>query len=305
MPTCKRVAQSAVALILVLAVPAGAQEGDGGPKPPSTAERPTHQESAAEHEGSPPPEVEAPPLPEGMTLDEVLDRASSPPPEGWPDVVPDDRLYVFTFVEQLEWRKADDDSADYLGWEAQGWFGGDLNKLWWKSEGEAVFEGSDRGESETDLLYSRLVSPFWSIQAGAQYANDWGDEYGDRFSGVVAVQGLAPYKFEVDASLYLSEDGDLTVALEAEYDLRLTQRLVAQPRLEAGVAVQDVPERGLASGLTDVTVDLRLRYEIRREVAPYVGIRYWTLLGDTRDLAEAAGEGSEKTRYLAGLRFAF
>lgn len=306
MPTSRHQVLMLVILCLMLVAPAAGQEGaEDEPQPPSTAERSTHQESAAEHEGSPPPEVEAPPLPEGMTLDEVLDRASSPPPDGWPDVVPDDRRYVFTFVEQLEWRVANDRSDDHLGWEAQGWYGGDLNKLWWKGEGEAVFEGTDRGESETDLLFSRLFSPFWSVQTGVQYANEWGDGYGDRWSGVLALQGLAPYKFEVDASLYVSEDGDVTVALEGEYDLRITQRLVLQPRVEAGVAAQDVPERGLASGLTDVTADLRLRYEIRRELAPYVGVRYETLLGNTGDLAESAGEGVEQTRYLAGLRFAF
>ena len=306
MPTCKLVPLALIVGCLLLALPVLAQEdAKDEPEPPSTADRPTHQDSARQHEGAPPPEVEVPPLPEGMTLDEVLDRAAQPPPEGWPDVVPDDRPYLFTFVEQLEWRVADDRAADHLGWEAQGWYGGDLSKLWWKSEGEAVFAGSDRGESETDLLYSRLVSPFWSVQAGAQYANEWGDEYDDRISGVIALQGLAPYTFEVDSSLYISEDGDVTVELEAEYDLRITQRLVAQPRLETAIAAQDVPERRLASGLTDVTIDLRLRYEVRLELAPYLGVRYATLLGDTRDLAESTGGDVEHVRYLAGVRFAF
>lgn len=274
-------------------------------EPPSTKDRPDHLESAQEQDGAPPAEVDDPSIPEGMTLDELLRRAASPPPADWPAVVPDDRRYLFTFVEQFEWRIAENDADDHLGWEAQGWFGGDRNKLWWKQEGEAVFAGRDRGESETDLLYSRLITPFWSLQTGVQYANEWSDDYDDRWSGVIALQGLAPYKFEIDSSLYVSEDGDVTVELEAEYDLRITQRLVAQPRLETGVAAQDIANRALASGFTDVTLDLRLRYEIRREFAPYIGIRYGTLLGGTKDLAEAAGAETDHRRYLAGLRFAF
>ncbi len=289
-------------LVTAFAFPAVAQEE---PEPPSTVDRPDHLQSAEEHNDGTPPEIEDPSIPEGMTLEELLDRAASPPPADWPDVVPDDQSYLFTFVEQLEWRVAEDDADDHLGWEAQGWYGSDLHKLWWKQEGEAVFAAEDRGESETDLLYSRLFTPFWSVQAGIQYANEWGDDYGDRWSGVIALQGLAPYTFEVDTSLYVSEDGDVTVELEVEYDVRITQRLVAQPRLETRVAAQDIPDRGLASGFTDVTLDLRLRYEIRRELAPYLGVRYETLLGGTEDLAEATGEDADHLRYLAGLRFAF
>jgi copper resistance protein B len=184
--------------------------------------------------------------------------------------------------------------------------GGDLNKFWWKSEDEAVFEGHDHGESATDFLYSRLISPFWNLQGGIQYANEWeGGGYHDRFSGVVAIQGLVPYKFEVDASLYVSEDADVTLDFEAEVDLRITQRLVLQPLVMLSAAFQDIPERGLASGLTDTHLDLRLRYEIKRELAPYLGVRYRALLGGTEDIAEAAGESASETYYLASLRFAF
>jgi len=295
----------AAALIFGLApgLPALAQGGSGLP---DTAGRPTHQKSARQHEGPPPTQLAAPPLPEGMTLDEMLDRAESPPPAGYPDAVPDDRLYVFTLFEQLEYRVADDDTPDHLGWEAQGWIGGDFNKFWWKNEGEAVFEGPDEGETETDLLYSRLITPFWNFQIGVQYANQWStQDYGDRWSGVVALQGLAPYKFELDNALYVSEDGDVTLELEGEYDIRVTQRLVLQPRAELGFSFQDVPERDLGAGMTDANLDLRLRYEIKREFAPYIGIRYGFLVGGTRNLAEAAGRDTEQLYFVAGVRFAF
>ncbi|MDT8379807.1 MAG: copper resistance protein B, partial [Desulfotignum sp.] len=191
---------------------------------PVTTDRPDHQESARQYRDEKiQPDVEMPPLPDGMTLDEVLDYAESPPPEDFPEIVPDDRLYVFTLVEKLEYRIAEDDAPDHMGWEAQGWIGGDFHKFWWKHEGEAVFDSPDTGETETDFLYSRLVTPFWNFQAGVQYANEWHtDDYGDRWSGVIAFQGLAPYTFELDNALYLSEDGDVTFTCEAEYDMRIT-----------------------------------------------------------------------------------
>ncbi|MGB3209962.1 MAG: copper resistance protein B [Desulforhopalus sp.] len=273
---------------------------------PTSADHRSHQESARQHKAVPPPDPETPPLPEGMTLDEVLEYSAGSPPADFPEPVPDDRLYVFTLFEQLEYRFSDDKTPDHLGWEAQGWIGGDFNKFWWKNEGEAVFDGSDEGETETDLLYSRLVTPFWNFQIGAQYANEWttGD-YEDRWSGVIALQGLAPYKLELDNSLYISEDGDVTFAFEAEYNIRITQRLVLQPRAELGFAAQDIPERDLGAGMTDASLDLRLRYEIKRQFAPYVGIRYQFLVGETENIADAGGADTEQVFFVAGLRFAF
>ena len=294
-----------LAMLLVFASPAWAQNGSDMP---NTEDRPMHGESAAQHDKSAPlaPAIE-PAIPEGMTLEEVFDLAESPPPSDFPQVLSDDKLYAFTLFEQLEYRiAAEDEPSDHLGWEAQGWIGGDFHKFWWKNEGEAAFDGPDEWEMETDLLYSRLITPFWDVQIGAQYANAWHeDDYEDRWSGVIALQGLAPYKFELDQSLYLSEDGDFTFEIEAEYDLRITQRLVLQPRAEIGIAFQDVPERDLGAGMTDVKLDLRLRYEIKRGFAPYVGVRSQFLVGETDNIAEAHGEDSEQLFFLTGFRFAF
>lgn len=292
-------------MLLTFAAPAWAQDESDMP---STAGHPMHGESAAQHDESAPREPEfEPAIPAGMTLEELFDFAESPPPSDFPEPLPDDKVYVFTLFEQLEYHVAtDDETTDQLGWEAQGWIGGDFNKFWWKNEGEAVFDGSDEGETATDLLYSRLIGPFWDLQVGVQYANDWHrDDYEDRWAGVIALQGLAPYKFELDNSLYISEDGDVTIAIEAEYDLRITQRLVLQPRAEMGFAFQDVAERSLGAGMTDVKLDLRLRYEIKREFAPYIGIRSQFLVGETDNIAEAKEEDSEQFFFLAGLRFAF
>lgn len=252
-----------------------------------------------------PPAIGEPALPEDQTLQEVLERAAQPPPEHYPDPVPDDQLWVYALFEQLEYR-LQPDGRDQLGWEGQGWLGGDYDKLWWKSEGEAVFDGPDEGESETDLLYSRLVTPFWNLQAGAQYANGWASgDYSDRWSAVAALQGLLPGTVELDLSLYLSEEADFTAEVEGEYNLRFTQRLVLQPRAELGFAAQDVRGRGLGAGMTDANLDLRLRYELQREIAPYLGFRYRVLVGETADIAEDGGRDRDALFLFGGLRLAF
>lgn len=225
--------------------------------------------------------------------------------DGGSHVAVGDELFAFLLVEQLEYR-VDSDGSDELAWEGQGWVGYDYDRLWLKTEGGSSFAGRDEGESDIDLLYSRLVTPFWNAQVGVQYSNAWlGDRYRDRSSAAFALQGLAPGMFELDASIYLSDDADVTAEIEGEYNLRVTQRLVLQPRVELGFAAQDVAARELGAGMTDANVDLRLRYEIEREFAPYVGIRYRTLVGETADRARAAGRDDDAFLVLAGLRLAF
>ena len=272
--------------------------------PPNTRDRPDHLESERAHSGGPDFLPENPAVPAGRTLDEVLDDAARPPPKDFPPTVPDP-LHYFVLGEQIEYR-VKDETGDQLGWELQGWVGYDFDRFVWKSEGEAVFEGPDAGGSETDFLYSRLVTPFVSVQAGFQYANDWeSGGYTERWSGALALQGIAPGKFEFDASLYISDHADVVVEVEAEYNVRLTQRLVFQPRTELGFAAQDIPERNLAAGMTDAALDLRLRYEVLREFAPYVGARFGFLVGDTKDIADEAGRNSSPIFFLAGARVAF
>ncbi len=291
-------------ILLAFSARAWAQEASDMP---STMDHSMHEKSAAQYDESASQAAQIEPaIPEGMTLEEVFKFSESPPPTNFPEPIPDDKLYAFLLFEQLEYRVANDETDDHFGWEAQGWIGGDIHKFWWKNEGEAVFDDPDAGEMETDLLYSRLITPFWSFQLGVQYANEWGEgDNEDRWSGVIALQGLAPYKFELDNSLYISEDGDFTLEVEAEYDLRITQRLVLQPLLAMGFAFQDIPERSLGTGMTSVKFDLRLRYEIKREFAPYLGLRSSFLVGKTDNIAEASGEDTDQLLFLAGVRFAF
>jgi copper resistance protein B len=213
--------------------------------------------------------------------------------------VMDSELHAFALLERLELAPGRDGRPVVL--DAIGWFGGDVNRLWVRAEAEQATKHRD-GEVEAEVLYGRLLSPFWDALVGVRVDRRWGGGTETRAHLALGVEGLAPYWFEVAPTLYLSQDGDVSARLESEYDLLVTQRLVLQPRLEAGVAVQDVPEFGVGSGLTDLELGARLRYEVRRELAPYVGIDWRRRIGDTADLARAAGERVSNVSIVAGLR---
>jgi copper resistance protein B len=191
-----------------------------------------------------------------------------------------------------------DDNEEGWLWDVGGWTGGDINRFWWKSEGEGDFDGEIEGEVQA--LYSRAVTPFWDVQAGVR--QDFREDGESPTHLVVGFQGLAPHWWEVDAAAFLSTGGDLTARFEAEYDQRITQRLILQPRIEVEASASDIPELGLGSGLTHVEAGVRLRYEIAREFAPYVGVEWSRDLGGTADLTRAQGGEPEHTRFVIGLR---
>ena len=198
-------------------------------------------------------------------------------------------------AERLEARIADGHEA-YL-WDVQGWYGGDLNRLVVKSEGEGEFGGSVE-DAEVQALFSRAITPWFDLQAGARV--DLEPE--TRTHAVLGVQGLAPYNIHVDAAAFLSDRGDLTARIEAEHDMKLTQRLILQPRVEAEFSAQDIPERETGSGLSKIEAGVRLRYEIVREFAPYIGLEYEAKTGRTGDYARAAGEDPDGLVALVGIR---
>ena len=154
-------------------------------------------------------------------------------------------------------------------------------------------------EAELQLLYSRAVTPYFDVQAGVRQTYR---PEGDRTDLVLGVQGLAPHLFDVDASAFVSNKGELTARAQAEYDLRLTQRLILQPRAEINLSAEDIPEFAIGAGVSSVQVGARLRYEIRREFAPYVGVEWTRGVGETRDMLEARGDESDSTRVVVGLR---
>ena len=183
-------------------------------------------------------------------------------------------------------------------WEGEGWIGGDINRFVLKTEGEgAVGQGVEAGEVRA--LYSRAIDPWFNLQAGVRHDFEPGRP---RSYATIGFEGLAPYLVKVEGALFLSDKGDVLARLEGSYDERITQRLILQPRAEFNFAAQDVPANGIGSGLSEAELGLRLRYEIRREFAPYVGISWEGKLGDSARFARAAGDRVRATSLVFGVR---
>jgi len=187
--------------------------------------------------------------------------------------------------------------GDGYRWEGEAFYGGDIHRFVLKSEGEGGFrDGVDA--AEVQALYSRAVGPYFDLQAGVR--QDFAPK--NRTYLTIGAEGLLPYWFDVQAAVFLSSKGEVLGRAEATYDLRLTQRLVLQPRAELNFAAQDTRETRTGSGLSDAELGLRLRYEIRREFAPYVGVSYERRFGRSADYARSAGEDARATSFVMGLR---
>lgn len=188
---------------------------------------------------------------------------------------------------------------DTLAWEdVQFWHGGDIDKLWIKSQGEAALgEGVER--VEVQALWSHAIGPWFDLQAGIRH--DFGPGP-DRTHLVLGVQGLAPYWFEIDAAAFVSDKGEISARVEAEHDLRITQQLILQPRAGLDLSLQDVPELGIGAGLSTAEAGLRLRYEFVPEFAPYIGVEYERGFGDTAKFRHIAGEDAGGWSMVFGIR---
>jgi copper resistance protein B len=200
-------------------------------------------------------------------------------------------------VDQWEWR----DDADRRGsgvWDAEGWYGGDYNKLWVRTEGDWPSAAAAQGRAE--LLWDRIVTRWWSLQGGARY--DFGGGAGKGWAAL-GVQGLAPYWINVEATVYAGDAGSLAARFKAETDLRFTQRLILQPELELNAYSRADRAREQGAGLSDVDAGLRLRYEIRRELAPYLGLAWLRRSGASAQLLRAAGALPDEFQWLIGVRF--
>lgn len=207
--------------------------------------------------------------------------------------------YSQLMIDRLEYRALD--GRDGYHWEGEGWIGGDINRLAIKSEGDGAVGGTLES-AEVQALYSRAIDPWWNVIGGVR--QDVRPQP-QRTYATIGIEGLAPYWFEVEGQLFLSNKGDAHLRLEGSYDQRITQRLILQPAVEVNVAAQDVPEIGVGSGLSDIELGLRLRYEIAREFAPYVGVNWERKVGDTARFARAAGERASATSLVMGVRFWF
>lgn len=198
-------------------------------------------------------------------------------------------------VDRLEYSASDGERA-YAA-DTQFWWGGDIDKLWIELDAEGEVDG--RGEVEVQALWSRAIDPWFDLQVGVRQDLRSGP---DRTHLVVGLQGLAPYWFELDGSLFLSNRGELTARFEAEYDLRITQRWVLQPRAEVEASLQDIPELEVGAGLTRAEIGARLRYEFRPEFAPYLGVSYARAFGETAHFRRDEGASSDEWSVILGVR---
>ena len=210
----------------------------------------------------------------------------------------DDPLLTMLVVDQFELRNGEGKSL--LVWDAEGWIGKDLHKLWVKTDGEHVDDQIE--EAELQLIYSRAVAPFWDLQLGWRRdirpspQRDW---------LAFGLKGLAPYYFDIDTALFIGEAGRTSARLQVEYEVMLTQRLVLVPEIEVNLYGKNDPETGTGSGLSDIEAGLRLRYEVRREFAPYIGVNWSRLYGQTADYARDEGDDSDDVQFVLGVRLWF
>jgi len=204
----------------------------------------------------------------------------------------DDPLTTMFLMDRFEVLNNDENTKI---WEGSFWIGYDINKLYLYSEGEATADGLE--SSQNELVYSRAIAPFWDVQLGLAY-----DKNADASKtwAEVAISGLAPYYFESRVALLVNGDGNVGLRLDAEYEALFTQKLILTPSLEANFYTKDDAKLGIGSGLSNIEAGLRLRYEIKREFAPYIGVTWEKTFGNTRDYNPVDG-----TNFLIGLRFWF
>ncbi|MFP5501994.1 MAG: copper resistance protein B [Candidatus Sericytochromatia bacterium] len=220
------------------------------------------------------------------------------PQPGWPKPVMDQALYRMVLFELLEVAPA----SGGIEWDMAGWYGGDYDRLWIKSEGALgpAFQG---GDVEVQALYGRLVAPFYDFQIGLRMDRSWDEgPQASRLLGAIGLQGLAPYWFEVEPVLFVSPQGQLSARLTASRELLLTQRTILEGRFETNAAWQRAEAFGVGAGLNDLSLGLRLRHELRRELAPYVGLTWERRFGETAALAAARGELAGGFSLVAGAR---
>ncbi|MDP3332233.1 MAG: copper resistance protein B [Methylococcaceae bacterium] len=269
------------------------------------------EQTAPAHQGThgEPTSKKAAAVAKAPAMNERVDAETQSPPgivgKNWPQPVEDRQRFGFLLFDQLEYRMKDS-ADDTMRWDVVGWYGGDYNRLWLKTEGEWRTSGERGGEAQVQALYGRLIAPFWDFQVGLRYDQFSGAGF-DRSRGfaVIGLQGLARYRFELEPALFISQDGDVSARLTASYEMLLTQRLILQPRLDFDAAVQSAENFGVGKGVNSLGLGLRLRYEIRREFAPYIGVQWQRLFGETADIARRGGGSADDLAVVFGVRLWF
>ncbi|OHC11815.1 MAG: copper resistance protein CopB [Pseudomonadales bacterium GWC1_66_9] len=298
--------RAAALVAAALAVPLGALAADGhaghGHHPAPQAESMEH--GATDHGGHDPAghagmqhsPAGAALAPNNPRLTDADRAAAFPPLTGHaPHGRSRNSLLLF---EKLEYQDADDGSA--LVWDASGWIGGDIDRLWLRSEGERTNGHTE--QAELQALWGHAIGPWWELVGGLRQdfkpgsAQTW---------AAIGLQGMPFYGLETEITAYYGEGGQSSLRLEADYDILLTNRLILQPTMEANFYGRNNRERGVGAGLGEIEAGLRLRYEFTRQFAPYIGVSWGRLYGNSEDLARDEGEDEEEARFVAGIRLWF
>lgn len=230
--------------------------------------------------------------------------AYRPLPPGWHSPVEDEHRYGLLRAEVLEYRPKHGESD--FRWDMQGWYGGDFNRVWVKSEGERNTAFKADYDIDLQLLYGRFIGKYYDFQIGVRgETQTFRGRNVARAHAVIGFQGLVPYRYEIESALFISHEGDVSVRVGASRDFLLTQRLILQPRIEAHAAIQKVERFTTGSGLNNIEFGLRLRYEINRHIAPYVGFSFDHSFFGTADMVRADGGNPSQIRLVAGARLWF
>ena len=254
----------------------------------------SHGTRAAKPAGSPAPVPAAPMLPPGPADPAAYRAQLEHAPMTGMDMA-DNQRFGKVLINQLEATRADGVTGQ--AWEAQAWYGGDINRLRLRSEGDHAGGRVEAGDVEA--LWSHAISTFWDTALGVRH--DFGIGPG-RSWAAFGVQGLAPYWFDVEATGYVGPGGRTAARFKTEYELLITQRLVLQPEFETNLYGRSDPARRLGSGLSDASLGLRLRYEIRREFAPYIGVVWQRVFGGTAGFRHAENKSVFDRQIVAGVR---
>lgn len=212
--------------------------------------------------------------------------------------VHDSAINSYFLADKLEWQDADDGSA--LAWDLSGWIGGDIDRLWLRSEGER--SNGKTEDAELQALWGHAISPWWDVVSGVRQDFKPG---APQTWAAFGLKGMALYNFEAEATAFIGEGGQSALRFEGDYDILLTNRLILQPTAEVNVYGKNDAQRGIGSGLSNTELGLRLRYEIRREFAPYIGVTWNRTYGNTADYAREEGEDRSEARLVLGVRMWF
>jgi copper resistance protein B len=276
--------------VVSLAVPASAQDTHAGHQ----QEKPATGTMPASEQHQHPSSTELPSFIPPVTDEDR--KAAFPDVQG--HTVHDNGMNYFVLFDQLEWQAGK--GVGGINIDGRGWVGRDRDRLWFRAEGDG--EDGRVGDAQAHVLYGRQFARWWDVVAGVRQDIRPGSP---QTWAAFGVQGLAPYWFEIEATGYVGASGRTHARFEVEYELLFTNRLVLQPLLEVEVFGKSDPERGVGAGLSTTDLGFRLRYEFRREIAPYAGVTWSNKWGKTADFAEAAGEETGGARFVTGLRLWF